>query len=135
MNSYFEQGGFYGQGGAASGPDYRFSIGLGGLGGVTAAYGQHQPPRAPQDPVSAVGGYDAPGSPSKSSLYSSLSDPSPYRHGGESRPLLELSVCVEGGGVSLYTDKLFRHVKLNLLGPPIDSRSYNIMKIWFFKFI
>ena len=77
MNSYFEQGGFYGQGGAASAPDYRFSIGLGGLG---AAYGQHQPPRAPQDPVSAVG-YEAPGSPNKSSLYSSLSDPSPYRHG------------------------------------------------------
>lgn len=81
MNSYFEQSGFYGQGGAASAPDYRFSIGLGGLGGVTAAaYGQHQPPRAPQDPTVAAAavGYDAPGSPSKSSLYSSLSDPSPY---------------------------------------------------------
>ncbi len=85
MNSYFEQSGFYGQGGAASAPDYRFSIGLGGLGGVTAAaYGQHQPPRAPQDPASAAAavGYDAPGSPSKSSLYSSLSDPSPYRNAG-----------------------------------------------------
>ena len=81
MNSYFEQSGFYGQGGgAAAAPDYRFSIGLGGL-GAAAAYGQHQPPRV--DPaVSAIGGggFEAPGSPSKSSLYSSLSDPSPYRH-------------------------------------------------------
>jgi hypothetical protein len=96
MNSYFEQSGFYGQGGAASAPDYRFSIGLGGLGGVSAAaYGQHQPPpRPPQDPVSAVG-YEAPGSPSKSSLYSSLSgggDPSPYRHG------VKVVLLLWGGG-------------------------------------
>ena len=72
MNSYFEQSGFYGQGGGAGAPDYRFPIGLSSLGGVSA-YGQHQP-RPPQDT-----GYDAPASPSKSSLYSSLSDPSPYR--------------------------------------------------------
>ena len=72
MNSYFEQSGFYGQGGAGAAPDYRFPIGLSSLGGV-GAYGHNQP-RPPQDP-----GYEAPASPSKSSLYSSLSDPSPYR--------------------------------------------------------
>lgn len=74
MNSYFEaQNGFYTGGGAApSAGDYRFPIGLGGLGGVSP-YGQHQA-RPPQDP------YDTPGSPSKaSSLYSSLTDSSaPY---------------------------------------------------------
>ncbi len=101
MNSYFEQSGFYGQGGAASAPDYRFSIGLGGLGGVSAAaYGQHQPPpRPPQDPVSAVG-YEAPGSPSKSSLYSSLSgggDPSPYRHG-----VKVVFLLLVGGGAKIF---------------------------------
>ena len=75
MNSYFDQGGFYGQGGTAGAtPDYRFPIGLGGLGGVTA-YSQHQAARAVQDPT---GGYESPASPSKSSLYSSLSDPSSY---------------------------------------------------------
>ena len=52
---------------------YRFPIGLSSLGGV-GAYGHNQA-RPPQDPA----GYEAPASPSKSSLYSSLSDPSPYR--------------------------------------------------------
>ena len=79
MNSYFEQSGFYGQGvggTAGTAPDYRFPIGLGGLGGVTA-YGQHQAAARPgQDPTA---GYESPASPSKSSLYSSLSDPSSYR--------------------------------------------------------
>ena len=57
MNSYFEQSGFYGQGGAPAAGDYRFPIGLGGLGGVSP-YSQHQP-RPPQDSA-----YDAtPGSP------------------------------------------------------------------------
>ena len=74
MNSYFEQSGFYGQGGAPTAGDYRFPIGLGGLGGVSP-YGQHQP-RPPQEPT-----YDTtPGSPSKtSSLYSSLGDSTAYR--------------------------------------------------------
>jgi len=73
MNSYFEQSGFYGQGGAPTAGDYRFPIGLGGLGGVSP-YGQHQP-RPPQEPT-----YDTtPGSPSKtSSLYSSLGDSTAY---------------------------------------------------------
>jgi hypothetical protein len=111
MNSYFEQSGFYGQGGAASAPDYRFSIGLGGLGGVSAAYGQHQPPpRAPQDPVSAVG-YEAPGSPSKSSLYSSLSgggDPSPYRHGVK----VVLLVVGRGGRRRLSKPVYLFHIRI-----------------------
>ena len=74
MNSYFEQSGFYGQGGAPAAGDYRFPIGLGGLGGVSP-YSQHQP-RPPQDSA-----YDAtPGSPSKAgSLYSSLGDSAAYR--------------------------------------------------------
>ena len=74
MNSYFEQSGFYGQGAAPTAGDYRFPIGLGGLGGVSP-YGQHQP-RPPQESA-----YDAtPGSPSKAaSLYSSLSDTAAYR--------------------------------------------------------
>jgi len=73
MNSYFEQSGFYGQGAAPTAGDYRFPIGLGGLGGVSP-YGQHQP-RPPQESA-----YDAtPGSPSKAaSLYSSLSDTAAY---------------------------------------------------------
>jgi len=73
MNSYFEQSGFYGQGAAPTAGDYRFPIGLGGLGGVSP-YGQHQP-RPPQESA-----YDAtPGSPSKAaSLYSSLSDSAAY---------------------------------------------------------
>ncbi|XP_023341232.1 homeotic protein ultrabithorax isoform X2 [Eurytemora carolleeae] len=87
MNSYFEQSGFYGQGGGAGAPDYRFPIGLSSLGGVSA-YGQHQP-RPPQDT-----GYDAPASPSKSSLYSSLSDPSPYSK----------IDCKEQNGYSIKTD-------------------------------
>lgn len=46
MNSYFEQGGFYGQA-AASGadPSYRFPLGLAGMG--VPPYAQHQP--RPQD--------------------------------------------------------------------------------------
>jgi len=73
MNSYFEQSGFYGQGGAPTAGDYRFPIGLGGLGGVSP-YGQHQP-RPPQEAP-----YDTtPASPSKaSSLYSSLGDSAAY---------------------------------------------------------
>jgi len=72
MNSYFEaQSNFYGQTGAPGG-DYRFPIGLGGLGSMSP-YGQHQP-RPPQDTS-----YETPGSPSKSSsLYSSLSDSAAY---------------------------------------------------------
>jgi len=99
MNSYFEQSGFYGQGGTASAPDYRFPIGLSSLGGVSA-YSGHQTARPPQDPVTP---YDAPGSPSKSSLYSSLSDPSPYskidckeQNGYSIKP--DLSAATAGGG-------------------------------------
>jgi len=74
MNSYFEQSGFYAQGAAPSADQaYRFPIGLGGLGGVSP-YAQHQP-RPPQEaPYDATG----PTSPSKSSLYSSLSDTAAY---------------------------------------------------------
>merc|ERR1719410_3016778 len=71
MNSYENFSNFYGQTGAPGG-DYRFPIGLGGLGSMSP-YGQHQP-RPPQDTS-----YETPGSPSKSSsLYSSLSDSAAY---------------------------------------------------------
>jgi len=74
MNSYFAeaQSGFYGNTGAPAGADYRFPIGLGGLGSMSP-YGNHQP-RPPQDTS-----YDTPASPSKaSSLYSSLTDTAAY---------------------------------------------------------
>ena len=76
MNSYFAeaQSGFYGNTGAPAGADYRFPIGLGGLGSMSP-YGNHQP-RPPQDTS-----YDTPASPSKaSSLYSSLTDTAAYRY-------------------------------------------------------
>ena len=62
MNSYFEQGGFYGQAAAASGadPSYRFPLGLAGMG--MSPYAQHQP--RPQDydvaAAAAVSDFSAP---------------------------------------------------------------------------
>ena len=77
MNSYFEQGGFYGQAAAASGadPSYRFPLGLAGMG--MSPYAQHQP--RPQDyDVAAAAAVSAAtaASPKASGLYSPLNNDS-----------------------------------------------------------
>lgn len=101
MNSYFEQGGFYGQAAAATGTEqaYRFPLGLAGMAGVPSPYAAapttasaaaaaaaqpppHQSSRAPPPPVQDGGGGGTGGAPSpydshnntspkSSSLYSS----------------------------------------------------------------
>jgi len=77
MNSYFEQGGFYGQASAAAAggdPAYRFPLGLAGMG--MSPYAQHQP--RPQDydvaAAAAVSAASAVTSPKSSGLYSPLNN-------------------------------------------------------------
>ena len=77
MNSYFEQGGFYGQAAAsASDPSYRFPLGLAGMG--MSPYAQHQP--RPQDydvaAAAAVSAASSVNSPKSSGLYSPLNNDS-----------------------------------------------------------
>lgn len=79
MNSYFEQGGFYGQAAASAGadPSYRFPLGLAGMG--MSPYAQHQP--RPQDyDVAAAAAVSAASasvnSPKSSGLYSPLNNDS-----------------------------------------------------------
>ena len=80
MNSYFEQGGFYGQAAAASAgadPSYRFPLGLAGMG--MSPYAQHTQPR-PQDydvaAAAAVSAASAAVSPKSSGLYSPINNDS-----------------------------------------------------------
>ena len=82
MNSYFEQGGFYGQAAAASAgadPSYRFPLGLAGMG--MSPYAQHAAaqPR-PQDydvaAAAAVSAASAAVSPKSSGLYSPINNDS-----------------------------------------------------------
>ena len=79
MNSYFEQGGFYGQASAAAAggdPAYRFPLGLAGMG--MSPYAQHQP--RPQDydvaAAAAVSAASAVTSPKSSGLYSPINNDS-----------------------------------------------------------
>lgn len=80
MNSYFEQGGFYGPAAASSAgadPSYRFPLGLAGM-GMSPYAAQHQP--RPQDydvaAAAAVSAASAVNSPKSSGLYSPLNNDS-----------------------------------------------------------